>query len=379
VLLAINDLLLFLIRSYASSGKEISFMFSIFFYGDYIARMATPERCERHKAMKSESLIALGLLYTLTSMALDNALEATTGMPPYIYLRSLRHLLLLLHINLAAHTPLPLVKPGNSFTLDPFILYQYATRFIVDVVFAGLINRIPLDFAPPPGAKPFLPLSTLLVYLQKVLDSDLEQVHVSKPGFFKQASSYLVPKLFQNPKNAVNDSVIKFFWPNIQQSGLYIIKIVEKKGKTIVPLTTGPKIISAPVKFTLPAAVYYKLGLPIKLSEFLISLSKKEDFWNFVTALKQWLERNNVSYEVVLAKKSSKSGLYELKKVITLPPEAQNNTPLPPAEQLQPYHSLSGASPSIKPPQITAHKLFSQKQRPPIHSSSEPLFIDKSL
>lgn len=83
--------------------------------------------------------------------------------------------------------------------------------------------------------------------------------------------------MFHNPKNAVNDPVIKQFWPEIRSDLLNIIDIVEST-KPIQTLTTGAKPIASTVKYTLPKILWYRFGLPIKLSEFLLSLSKKRIF-----------------------------------------------------------------------------------------------------
>jgi hypothetical protein len=309
------------------------------------------------------------------------------GIPPYLYHRTLNHLLLLLHINLASHINLPLVKlQKNTIPVDPLVLYEHTSRFALDVVFAGLMKRIPIDFKPPPGAKPFIPLSTVLKFLTKMLDSDLEQVCRAQPGFFKQATKYVVPSTFHNPKNAVNDPVIRLFWPDIQKGILYTIEIIEAAGKPVASLTTGPKPIASAVKLTLPMALNYRFGLPIKLSEFLLSLSKKEDFWDFVTALKHWLERNNVSYDIILTKKVMPPTLHGDTKIIELPPEAKPIPKLPPANDLRAPSTpkvpdaqsliskkaipvvMSVESTDLatkKPPtHITANSLFSTRQRP---------------
>ncbi|KTC80761.1 hypothetical protein [Legionella cherrii] len=368
LVLMLNDLLLWGISKFPYGGEQISWILAIYFYGEYITRMATPERCERHKAMKSESILSLGLTYTAASTLMDYGLESTVGTPPYLYLRTLRHLLLLAHINLASHMTLPLVRSAKgAIPVDPLVIFDRTKRFAVDVVFAGLMKRIPIDFKQPPGSKPFIPLSTVFKFLTNILESDLEQVQVAQPGFFKKTARVLLPKMFLSPKNAVNDPVIKQFWPDIRSDLLYILEIVEA-AKPVKSLTTAHKPIAATVKYTLPVLLNYRFGLPIKLSEFLLSLSKKEDFWTFVTALKLWLERNNVAYEVILAKGNSKVGLHETGKIIELPPESLTKV-LPPADDLKtvraPVVTDAKRLISQKPGTlITANSLFSTKQRP---------------
>ncbi|VEB32562.1 Uncharacterised protein [Legionella sainthelensi] len=374
--LALNDLVLWGISQFPYGGKQISWILGLYFYGEYITYMATPERCERHKGMKSESILSLGLAYTGTSALMNYALESTVGVPPYLYNRTLQHLLLLLHINVASHMSLPLVKPQKetSIPVDPLFLYDRTKRFIIDVVFAGLMKRVPIDFKPPEGAKPFIPLSTVFKFFTKILESDLEKVQVSEPGFFKQATRVVLPNMFHNPKNAVNDPVIKQFWPEIRSDLLNIIDIVEST-KPIQTLTTGAKPIASTVKYTLPKILWYRFGLPIKLSEFLLSLSKKEDFWSFVTALKRWIERNDVSREIILTKINSKAGLHDTDKIIELPPDTKKTTTIPPSiEELKtPRPSMIADAKQLishKPSSvITANSLFSTKQRKNLTSS----------
>lgn len=378
LVLAFNDLVLWGISKSLPYGEQISWILAIFFYGEYITRMATPERCERHKAMKSESILSLGLAYTGTSFLMDLALESTVGMPPYLYLRTLRHLLLLAHINVASHMSLPLVRSAkDTIPIDPLVIYDRTKRFAVDVVFAGLMQRIPIDFRPPPGAKPFIPLSTVFRFLTSVLESDLEQVKVAPPGFFKKTTKYLLPSMFHSPKNAVNDPVIKQFWPDIRTDLLYIIEIIEAT-KPVKSLTTAPTAIASTVKYTLPVVLNYRFGLPIKLSEFLLSLSKKEDFWDFVTALRLWIERNNVSYEVILAKGTPNAGLHETNRIIELPPESPVKAKaLPPAKELKtprtPPVTEARRLINQKPlPSVSAHSLFSTKERSKLINNLPP-------
>lgn len=370
LVLNVNDLILWGVKNIPHIGEKSAWILGLYFYGEYITRMATPERCERHKAMKSESVLSLGLTFALTSAVMDYCLESTVGMPPFLVYRTLRHFLLLLHINLAAHMVLPLVKQQkDAINLDPLVIYERSTRFVIDVVFEGLLKRIPKDF--PPTEKPYIPLSTLLKFLTNTLDGDLEQVRMAQPGFFKKTIKTLVPSTFHSTKNLVNDPVIKLFWPDIQKGMLNTVELIESAGKPVATLTTGPKPIASAVKYTLSTVLNYKFGLSIKTSEFLLSLSKKEDFWNFITALKHWLERNNVSYEVLLTKSNSLSALHEDNRIIELPPEPQGKEIAPPAQNLiTPQNKKEIEADSLMPiktrgpTSVTASSLFTTRQRP---------------
>jgi len=110
-------------------GPLTSEVLDIYFIGRYETRLVTPERCERHKAMMQESVLALGLSYKATTMLMDMCLNATTGMPPYLYYRTMRQLLLLLHVNVAAHMALPLVQPKMLASI--WILWIFTSVLVV--------------------------------------------------------------------------------------------------------------------------------------------------------------------------------------------------------------------------------------------------------
>ena len=89
-------------------------------------------------------------------------------------------------------------------------------------------------------------------------------------------------------------------------------------------------------------------------------MSKKGDFWDFVTALKLWLERNTISYEIVLARKNSIDALHG-KKLIEPPPISEVKS-LPPVEKI--------ISPGTPTPVIDAKRLISQKPTASVTANS---------
>lgn len=299
-ILAANDLITWAISCIPYVGETTSQGIRIFFNGRYITRLVTPERCERHKAMMQESVLALGLTYEASTMIMDYILESTVGVPPFLFHRTMKHLLLLLHVNLAAHMAIPLVEDKDATLMfDPLNIYERVCRFIADVIFAGLMKRIPIDFKPVKGAPPLIPLSPALKYGTSLLNSDKEREIKTAPGFFSKsfnsARALAAPTIFQSWRDFINDPIISKYWHGIQQGSLNTVKIIlsYKESKTKTTLGWVPSKAVA-------VAINLKFGIPKRLTQFLIMLSKEEDFWDFMDALKSWLERNNIRGEVQL-------------------------------------------------------------------------------
>ncbi|KGP64295.1 hypothetical protein EP47_00135 [Legionella norrlandica] len=355
-----NSLLTSAIKIVPYVGEPLAKAASIYFNGRYIIRLATPELCERHKflAMKPESVLGFGLTAEAANMLMDKALESTVGMPPYLYYMALRHLLLLFHVNVAAHMTLPKMDiKDNSPYLDPFTIYERINRFVVDVIFSGLIKRIPIDFKPDKDAKPLIPLSPALQFGTMVLNMDLEleQKQKKAPGFFRNAlgKAYVLvaPPIFQGVDGLIKDPIVFMYWPNISSGVISAVEFIEKVGKTktMATLAWAPK--------TVASAVNFKFGIPKKLTKFVLMLSKEEDFWNLATALKLWFERHSVNGEIKLATSSN----FTLNGVKALEPTPILTEPhtLPPPEQL---HSERDKEMVIPADSLVPSK--SQKQQP---------------
>jgi hypothetical protein len=349
LILAANDGAAALISWFPYGGETAASILRIFFNGRYITRSVTPERCERHKAMMSESVLALGLTYEASTMLMDYLLESTVGMPPFLYYRTMKYLVLLLHMNVAAHMTIPLVEAKDATLLfDPLNAYERACRFIADVIFAGLMKRVPIDFKPEKDAPPLIPLSPALKYGTGIFNSDLETVKKVHPGLIKQslitAREWVLPPIFQ-ANGLVNDPVIAMYWPGIQQGSLYAVDTIlsyrESKAKTTLGWIP-PKGIAL--------AINLKFGIPKKLTQFLIMLSKEEDFWDFLEAFKHWLERNKVN-AIVELNCTPRLALLGEKSLVPTPLLTNGDTPILSANRLtstrvQPLALLGGEKPS---------------------------------
>lgn len=268
-------------------GSSASTVLTVVNNGRYITRTVTPERCERHKYMEQEFVLALGLTYELASWLLDKGLESTVGPIPYLYLRTLRHILLAFSINLAAHMAVPLVLPKDATIPDPFHYYERAWRFLIDVFWAGLLVRVPIDFKPQPGEQPLIPLATTLQAGTSVFQSDLERIDAGKSHPVVRAMKDLViPPMFRSSYQFPQDPILAQYWPAIRGGALAVFTGIEVHGKSkkVEVLTWGPS--------TAAFILNYQLGVPETLTKIAILLSKEKDFWRLTRAIKTWIERH---------------------------------------------------------------------------------------
>lgn len=314
-----NDALTWAINKYVPYvGPSASRVLNVFFLGRYITRLVTPERSERHKAMMQESVLALGLSYELTAMLMDRLLERTTGIPPWFYHRTLRHILLLLHINTAAHMAIPLMQPKDAtMPIDLLDMYERLTRFMADVVFAGLMKRVPIDFKPEKGAPPLIPLSPTLQSITRALKNDLESEQLlTYPGFFKQSINairpWVLPPMLRSADHLINDPIISKHWPALREGGISTVDFIRSIGKTktISTLAWAPKSVAAVLNM--------KFGISKRLTRTILMLSQERDFWDLADALKAWFERHNIKVDVKLANKPQLA-LLGAKKIEPLP------------------------------------------------------------
>ena len=318
-------------------GPTASQVLRVYFNGRYITRLVTPERCERHKAMVQESVLALGLTCEASTVLMDMLLEATIGMPPDVYHFALSKLVLLLHINTAAHMTIPLLPLDSPIYLDPLNVYERGTRFGADVLLAGLKVRVPIDFKLTPGAKPIIPLSTALQFGTKVLNSDISVLDAPKPGFFRQKwntlKPWVLPPMFRSLDGFINDKIISNHWIGIRKSVISVVGTINSIGRED-KITSKMVRAANYVPKTTEEALKKKWGIPRVVTRIGLRLSRKEDFWAFAAALKAWFERHNVHFEVQLSDKPQLPLLGE--KQIEAPPKQTDSKPTAPAVNLVP-------------------------------------------
>ncbi|WP_284498285.1 hypothetical protein [Legionella maioricensis] len=243
-----NDLLTAGISYVPYLGPPVSRVLSVYFIGRYITRLTTPERCERHKAMMQESVLALGLGYEATTMIMDAFLDATIGMPPFLYYRVMRHLLLLLHVNVAAHMTLPLVLPGCDLHLMselPKNLAQYKNSYI----FIKKNDTRELYYIQPDGEYEEAKIIDFNLFEEKIStikNKDRTKLHLSEEQIKEIVTSNgghtLLPK-YMDPLN-IYERISRFI-ADVIFDGLKVripkdFKL-EEGAKPLIPLSTGLK------------------------------------------------------------------------------------------------------------------------------------------
>lgn len=377
LILLTNDAFIAAIHALPYVGPFASEAVRVFFNGRYITRLATPELCERHKfqLMMQESILALGLTYELNTLIMDYALQSTIGMPPYLYYRTMRHLLLLLHVNLAANMTLPLVQPTDaSLPIDPLNIYEAVCRFIADVLFSGLLKRVPIDFKADKNAKALIPLTPTLRLATRLLNSDLETEHPVNFSYFSNTTNklkiILLPPIFQSTTGFINDPLLAKYWPVLRSGIISSIDDIKSVGKarSLATIAWAPKSVAT--------ALYVIVGLPKKLTRVLLMLSQEEDFWHLMDGLKAWFERHNVTYEVALVKNPSRA--LHGDNLLPLPQHAVDSPPLrpakelishrPKAEQTLPASALiTKKSPNLASNAMNPSSLFTTRRRERVH------------
>lgn len=325
LILAASDLLPVLVSPIPYIGSPASQLLRMICIGRYITRLVTPERCERHKYMMSESVLALGISHQAALSLVNAILEKSVGLPPFLQQRTIEHMLTLLFVNLAAHMTIPLAKRKKaSAATDLLDKYEEATRFVIDVIFAGLLKRIPIDFAPDPETPPLISIDKLLKNASKMFTGELHLKSYLGPMNepFQRNRGWLLPSIFNDP---INDAIIKTYWPDIRREVIVITSQIERikhSATAQVALSYSPKGIAT--------ILFLGVGIPKKATKIMIMLTQEEDFWTFVRALKLWFERNDINRQVTLTVKSTIS----LRGGDLLLPPVEEHSPLIEADAL---------------------------------------------
>lgn len=305
-----NDLLTGAIQRIPYVGASTAYVAKILFNGRYISRLSSPELCERHKAqfIMHEYVLGLGLVYELTTMFMDKALESTIGIPPYLYYRSLHHLLLLLHVNVAAHMAIPLVQPKDATLLfDPLNFFERISRFTTDVVMSGLKVRVPIDFKPEKDAEPFIPLSSALQFATKMLELDLNKKHVVELTHYQKSVNGLwtlaLPPLMHSVDHFVNDPILALYWPGLRKDVLSYIHWLHSKGYM------ADKFALAQYPGFMAFSLYYLFNVQNSWTKTILMLSEEKDLWELTYALKAWFERHHKNSEMKLPEQTTTTPL----------------------------------------------------------------------
>ncbi len=376
VILAANDALVWAISCIPGIGAKASWFVRVICNGRYITRVVTPERCEDHKAMMQESVLALGLSYELSCALMDLLLEYTIGLPPFLYHRILKQVLLLIHINNATYMNVPLIKPEEAtIRFDLSNRFEWISRFVANVIYAGLAKRIPIDFKRPEDEPPLIPLSPTLQLGTEVLRSDIPKEESSpvvepvvqlvgspdlsvqsvksqileahgtaskKPeellfspkrfnellkDFANMVKPWVLPPMLQSARDFINDPIVFNHWPALREGGIATIDAIKTYGQSnaTATLAWAPKGVAA--------VLYWTVGIPKFATRVVLMLTNEKDFWDLANALKAWFERHDIKFEVKLADEPQLALLDGTKK-IELPPSMKDSSPVLPAEEL---------------------------------------------
>ena len=318
ILLA-NEALISGISYIPYAGPPVAKALTVVNNGRYVTRVVTPERCERHKAMEQEFVVAIGLTFELMCWLMDKGLNATVGPLPFLYLRTLRHIVLAFQVNLAAHMEVPLANPEEAtVSFDLFNYYERVWRFILDVFWAGLLKRVPIDFRPEQGVPPFIPLSTFFQVATRMLKSDLEKERLLPSNqLMRTMKDKLLPPMFRSTYDFTRDPVIADYWSEIREGAITTLEMVESYGRTRVVATMAHAPKGVAVLLDL------QFGIPAKVTRIALMLSRERDFWDLFDAMKAWFERHNPKVEVRLVTASTTLPLRCTTTLAPLPAEPE--------------------------------------------------------
>lgn len=301
VLLA-NDGLIYGVNYIPYIGTSAARLLTIINNGRYITRSVTPERCDRHKFMEQEFVLALGVIFELNCWLMNKGLTPITGPLPFLYWRTLQHLMLALYVNLAAHMTVPSVQARDAtIPVDLFNYYERVWSFLLDVFWAGLLKRVPIDFKLGKGEPHFVPLSKALQLGVRLFNSDLERETRCAPHFIANAFKKLLPPMLRSAYDFTKDPVIAPYWPKIREGAIAVFEKTEhyENNNVVASLAWAPK--------TSALILELKFGIPHKLTRVILRLTKEQDFWELTHAIKAWFERHNLKEEVSLVGQSTSS------------------------------------------------------------------------
>ncbi len=295
------------IRSLPYGGELMHRIASILSSGTLIMRSGKLDACSRHRTTHSETVLVLGAFYTTSNILIDKILDATIGMPPFLVYRTIQHFLLLWWINTAAHMHMPYVAPGTgTLPFDPIERFESAMREGTDILFAGITDKTIKLLKPVPGSPPYISLPLILKKITDALNHDrqpkqlLHEKHGGPIRFFRSQ----MPPIFRSTDQAITNPVVRIFWSDFQEFMSDILITVQKTSDPLRKASALPGVAMT-VKKGLPEILFLQFGLPKKLTNFLITLNKEEDFRVFILALEQWFQWYKACEKKPLAEISS--------------------------------------------------------------------------
>ena len=287
-------------------GSHTSLAIRIVNAGQFIGTNVTSERCDAHRGLQQEFVVAWGGLYMALCTVIDQSLSAYVGPVSYLYKRALYHMVLTSLLAVAAQTHVPLIANQQQQTIpfDVLNYYQRGCRFLINSLIAGMIKRFPLDFELQPGNET---LVLLLQSVTKAMDSDLEKPPTASewPLVEKSwglAKPWILPSPFLGVRHFLtNDDAMKIYWPDIRSQCIAFLQEVEeyrpadsllkqlKRPKGLLTLGISSKGIAKVLKkfFGIPEEICKSIG--------------HDDFWKFVASLQALMTRCGVEVDSKLA------------------------------------------------------------------------------
>lgn len=303
-------------------GPAASIALSTIFKGRFIVRSVTPGLCPQHKlpSFRFETILALGLIYQFYCWSLESALSETIGLPPYLYLRSLRHLILLLQVPFAAQKIMAMAKLNTKTEGNIIDAYESVLAFLVE----AFIEGVPAVLKNRKSENPLITGDDVLQFFTVLLKADayqrkLQPIVINRPpqtGDWNVKNLHiswasLLPPLMQGTQGVIRDPIIAAYWPGFKNTIYFIVDIAEN----IQDQAESSMLVKMAPKTFLIWALNLYLGAPKRLTGTALSYINDQYFWSFMRALKNWAAVHDASNQIqgVEEKKNANKSILLLK------------------------------------------------------------------
>jgi hypothetical protein len=237
-------------------------------------------------------------------------------------------MMLILHLSLVAQMNVPLVKAQDAtIPFDLFNYYEQFSGFVFDVIEAGLVKVVPKYFKPQKEVQPLTPLASVLQFGVRLFNSDLEQSELKTTNpMINQIKNLALPSFLRNSYAFHKDPVIIHYWPEMSDGVLAMLSVIEDFGKTNKVTSNLLKLMVWSPK-TAAKILYFKFGIPRKLMEVILPMTREEDFWALTHAIKSWFERHSNRKEVFFIEAKQTTTELRDDKIIVLPTHPETARP----------------------------------------------------